>query len=192
MTAERLLQLPPLESGDSASADWSVRLSRAEFERRYAAMPDLKKAELIEGVVYMGSPVHAIHSQPHANIITWLGIYSAVTPGISCHDNPTVRLDSDNELQPDALLRLEKGGNSSISDDGCIKVAPELVVEIAASSASHDLHDKLPTYRRNDLQEYIVWRTYDRQIDWFYLEAGEYRTTPEHQPFVTALQAAVL
>lgn len=62
MTTERLLQLPPLESGD--------RLSRVEFERRYAAMPDLKKAELIEGIVYVSSPVRVIHSQPHANIIT--------------------------------------------------------------------------------------------------------------------------
>ena len=39
----------PLENGD--------RLTRAEFERRYAAMPRLKKAELIEGIVYVPSPV---------------------------------------------------------------------------------------------------------------------------------------
>jgi Uma2 family endonuclease len=168
MTAERLLQFPPLESGD--------RLSRAEFERRYAAMPDLKKAELIEGVVYVGSPVRVIHSQPHANIITWLGVYSAATPGISCHDNPTVRLDADNEPQPDAVLRLEKGGTSRISDDGYLEGAPELVVEVAASSASYDLHDKLCVYRRNGVQEYVVWRTYSQQIDWFFLQDGAYQS----------------
>jgi len=170
MTTERLQQLPPLESGD--------RLSRAEFERRYAAMPHLKKAELIEGIVYVSSPVRVIHSQPHAHIITWLGVYSAATPGITCHDNPTVRLDSDNEPQPDALLRLEKGGTSRISNDGYIEGAPELIVEIAPSSASYDLHNKLRVYRRNGVQEYIVWRTYNPQIDWFSLEAGEYRTLP--------------
>jgi len=167
MMTERFVKLPPLENGD--------RLSRAEFEQRYSAMPHLKQAELIEGVVYVSSPVRVIHSQPHAAIMTWLGVYSAVTPGIACYDNPTVRLDADNEPQPDAVLRLEQGGTSCISDDGYLEGAPELVVEIAASSASYDLHDKLRVYRRNGIQEYIVWRTYSQQIDWFYLEDGEYK-----------------
>lgn len=100
MTAERLIKIPPLESGD--------RLSRAEFERRYSTMPDLKKAELIDGVVYVASPLRAqAHSNPHAHIITWLGVYEAATSGVKCYDNPTVRLDGDNEPQPDAVLRLE-------------------------------------------------------------------------------------
>lgn len=176
MTSERLLQLPPLESGDALSEPLRERLTRAEFEQRYSAMPDLKKAELIEGVVYVGSPGRAIHSQPHGSIMGWLWVYSVATPGIGCYDNPTVRLDANNEPQPDAVLRREQGGNSTISDDGYIEGAPELVVEIAASSVSYDLHDKLQVYRRNGVQEYIVWRTYEPQIDWFYLEEGEYHT----------------
>jgi Uma2 family endonuclease len=172
MTTERLVKLPPLENGD--------RLTRAEFERRYTAMPHVKKAELIEGIVYMASPVRVIHSQPHADLMTWLGLYRATTPGVSAYDNPTVRLDADNEPQPDAVLRLEKGGSSRISDDGYLEGAPELIVEIAASSASYDLHAKLQIYRRNGVQEYIVWRTYSQQIDWFYLEAGTYQPlTPD-------------
>ncbi|WP_298617784.1 Uma2 family endonuclease [uncultured Thermosynechococcus sp.] len=159
--------LPPLENGD--------RLTRDEFERRYAAMPQLKKAELIEGIVYVASPVRVSHSQPHAEIMTWLGVYKAVTPRVLAYDNPTVRLDGDNEPQPDAVLRLEKGGNSRISEDGYIEGAPELVVEIAASSAAYDLHDKLRVYRRNGVQEYLVWCIYDRQIHWFSLAAGEYQ-----------------
>jgi len=169
MTIERLVKLPPLESGD--------RLSRAEFERRYSAMPALKKAELIEGVVYVASPLRAqAHGNPHAHIITWLGVYEAATSGVRCYDNPTVRLDADNEPQPDAVLRLEQNGRSWISEDDYIEGAPELIVEVAASSASYDLHDKLRVYRRNGVQEYIIWRTYSQQIDWFYLESGEYRT----------------
>ncbi|WNZ23872.1 Uma2 family endonuclease [Leptolyngbya sp. NK1-12] len=168
MTTEKLTKLPPLESGD--------RLSRSEFERRYAAMPALKKAELIEGVVYVASPLRAkAHGKPHSAIITWLGTYSAATPSVGCYDNPTIRLDADNEPQPDAVLRLEQGGRSWISNDDYIEGAPELIVEIAASSASYDLHDKLRVYRRNGVQEYIVWRTYSQQIDWFYLEAEEYQ-----------------
>lgn len=168
MTTERLVKLPPLESGD--------RLARIEFERRYAAMPWLKKAELIEGVVYLASPLRAkAHGKPHGAIITWLGTYSAARTGVDFYDNATVRLDANNEPQPDAVLRLEQGGQSWISEDDYIEGAPELVVEIAASSASYDLHDKLRVYRRNGVREYIVWRTYSQQIDWFYLEAGEYK-----------------
>ncbi|MEW5959744.1 MAG: Uma2 family endonuclease [Chloroflexota bacterium] len=160
----------PLENGD--------RLTRAEFERRYEAMPHLKKAELVEGVVYMPSPVHfEKHSKPHAQIIGWLVVYHAATPGVDLGDNATVRLDMDNEFQPDALLRLDSalGGTSRISDDDYIEGSPELIVEIAGSSASYDLHDKLKVYRRNGVQEYVVWRVYEKQLDWFQLSEGEYR-----------------
>src|SRR5262249_40700997 len=163
------IEIPPLESGD--------RLTRHEFERRYRARPDIKKAELIEGVVYMPSPVHArSHGGPHGQIIGWLATYCVATPGVEFYDNTTVRLDLDNEPQPDALLRLEPatGGNSRVSAEDYIEGAPELIVEIAASSASDDLHDKLRAYRRNGVQEYVVWRGYSKQIDLVPLVQDEY------------------
>jgi Uma2 family endonuclease len=162
-------KLPPLENGD--------RITRQEFERRYEAMSHVKKAELIEGVVYMASPVRITsHGRPHAQIMTWLGVYQAATPGIDLADNATVRIDMDNEPQPDALLRLNEGvgGQSRISDDGYVEGAPELIVEVAASSAAYDLHDKLRVYRRNQVQEYLVWQVYDRRLDWFRFKEGEY------------------
>lgn len=158
-----------LESGD--------RLTRREFERRYAARPDIRKAELIEGVVYVASPARAIsHGGPQSAIHVLLGTYAAFTPGILPLDNATVRLDLDNELQPDAalLIRSGCGGQSRISDDDYVEGAPELVVEIAASSASHDLHDKLAVYRRNGVREYLVWRTLEERIDGFELVGDEY------------------
>jgi Uma2 family endonuclease len=171
---------PPLESGD--------HLRRAEFERRYEAMPWVKKAELVEGVVFMGSPVRQkSHSKPHGFIITWLGIYCSATPQVDIGDNATVRLDIDNEPQPDALLRIEPeaGGHSRVSDDDYIEGPPELVAEIAASSASYDLHDKLHAYRRNGVQEYLVWRIYDQQIDWWELHEGEYQPlTPDQNGII--------
>ncbi len=91
-------------------------------------MLHLKKAELLEGVVYISSPVRAkSHGAPHAQIMTWLGTYEAATAGVECLDNTTVRLDPDNEPQPDALLRIEVGGQSRISEDDYIEGAPELV-----------------------------------------------------------------
>jgi Uma2 family endonuclease len=158
--------MPVLHSGD--------RLTRAEFERRYQAMPHIKKAELIEGVVYMPSPVSKAHADIHSRMNTILGVYAAHTPSVSVSDNATVRLDPDNDPQPDVHLRLEEGGNTSTSADGYVEGAPELIVEIAASSSSYDLHDKKKAYRRNRVQEYIVWQIYEEKILWFRLENEEY------------------
>lgn len=171
----RRLDPPPLENGD--------RLLRCEFERRYDALADLKKAELIEGVVHMPSPVRAeSHAQPNSVVCAWLTMYRAHTPHTSALDNATVRLDLDNEPQPDALLRIDAaaGGQSRLSADDYVEGAPELVVEIAASSASYDLHAKKNVYRRNGVLEYVVWRVLDDAIDWFVLEDGEYgRLAPD-------------
>lgn len=161
--------LPLLENGD--------RLTREEFERRYDAMPDLKKAELIEGVVYTIPRVRTDHhGQPHADVVGWLGRYRARTPGVHASDNGSVRLDTDNMPQPDAQLFLDTsvGGQASVGDDGYVEGAPELIVEVAASSASYDLHDKLNAYRRNGVQEYVVWRVRDGAVDWFRLREGRY------------------
>ena len=169
MTTVAPSSVPRLENGD--------RLTRHEFERRYGAMSHLKKAELIEGVVYLTSSVRArSHGQPHAFIVGWLGVYCAATPGVGLADNATVRLDLDNEPQPDALLRIESelGGQSRISEDDYVEGSPELIVEIASSSASYDLHDKLQVYRRNGVQEYLVWQVSEQKLDWFRLERGEY------------------
>lgn len=160
---------PPLESGD--------RLSLAEFEHRYATASDIHRAELIEGVVYVASPVRANrHSKPHAAIMAWLGAYWMATPGVDLYDNPTIRLDANNEPQPDAVLRIEPalGGTSSISADDYIEGAPELIVEVAASSASYDLGDKLNAYCRNGVKEYIVWQIYENRLNWFQLQVEQY------------------
>ncbi|UBF29993.1 Uma2 family endonuclease (plasmid) [Kovacikia minuta CCNUW1] len=162
-------QLPPLENGD--------RLTRPEFERRYIAMPEVKKAELIEGVVYMASPLRfRPHAEPHGHLITWLGVYQSVTPQVQMGIEPTVRLDIDNEPQPDGVLLIsqESGGHSTLSEDGYLEGAPELVAEIAASSVAIDLRDKKHAYRRNGVQEYIVWQVFDQKIDWFRLQEGDY------------------
>ncbi|MGI0492351.1 Uma2 family endonuclease [Alkalinema pantanalense CENA528] len=167
--SQPFITVPPLENGD--------HLSRSEFEQRYQAMAQHCKAELIEGIVFMASPVRARnHGKPHAAIMGWLFSYWQATPGIELLDNPTVRLDAVNEPQPDACLRIETsvGGRSRITEDDYVEGAPELVVEIAASSASYDLHSKKQVYCRNGVQEYLVWRVLDHALDWFVLDDGQY------------------
>ncbi len=154
----------PLDSGD--------RLSRAEFERRYLTRSDIKKAELIEGVVYVSSPVKVPeHAEPHADMVWWLTSYRRRNPGCRVADNGTVRLDAENEPQPDVMLFLDKaaGGQAEVGPDGYLEGAPELVVEISGSSASYDLSAKMAAYERNGVREYIVWQILENRIDWFRL-----------------------
>jgi Uma2 family endonuclease len=166
----------PLESGDSLGA--------IEFLRRYEAMPGVKKAELVEGTVYMPSPVRLAHGAPDTLIQTWLGSYAARTPGTQAAANVTVRLDPENVPQPDALLRIlpECGGQTRLDAAGYLFGPPELIVEVVASSVAIDLHDKLRAYRRAGVREYLVWRTLDCQLDWFVLDQDEYRSNaPDSQ-----------
>lgn len=160
---------PPLENGD--------RLTRIEFERRYEAMPHVKKAELIEGVVYMPSPVrYQRHGRPHSLLNAWLVHYEGGTPGVATATDATTRLDMDNEPQPDGVLFIDPayGGQVRISDDDYIEGAPDLAVEVAASNVSIALNAKLNVYRRTGVREYIVWRVLDKEIDWFILRDGRY------------------
>jgi Uma2 family endonuclease len=158
---------PILESGD--------RLTREEFHRRYCERPDIKKAELVEGVVYVASPVgFPTHGRPHSLVVGWLIHYEAKHPGAMVGDNATVRLDANNEVQPDAFLWRAEPGGPYLGADKFVHGAPQLVVEVAASSASYDLHDKKEAYRRAGVREYVVWRVMDGMIDWFRLHGGEY------------------
>lgn len=162
--------LPPLKNGD--------HLTRDEFERRYEATPGLKRAELIEGIVYTGPTALRWneHARPDGLAGTWLGVYESATPGVQMGHHASIRLDLDNEPQPDAALIIAPscGGQARISSDGYLEGAPELVVEISASSVSIDLNAKLRVYRRNGVREYLVWRVEDQIIDWFVLRQGEY------------------
>lgn len=166
--------VPPLESGDC--------LSREEFERRYDAMTWLKQAELIEGVAYLGAPVSGQHGSSHGNMMGWLIAYAAQTPSARAYDNTSLRLDMTNVFQPDALLRLVSGGRSIIDADDYVNGPPELVAEVALSSASRDLHSKMEVYRRHGVPEYIVWRVLEQDLDWFVLADGKYQSqTPDAQ-----------
>lgn len=159
--------VPPLEAGDV--------LTREEFERRWELNPEIKRAELIDGVVFVEASVGERHGEAHAQVVGWLGAYRAKHPELQVLDNATVRFAGDNSLQPDALLRRREGGMSVVGADGCIAGPPELIVEIAASSASYDLHAKREVYRREGVREYIVIALFERKLEWFVLEGGAYR-----------------
>jgi Uma2 family endonuclease len=172
-------RVPLLENGD--------RLSRDEFERRYHMTPRHIKAELIDGVVYVASPVRVIHCTPQSDLITWLGVYRASTPGTDVADNGTDRMDATNEPQPDAMLYVDvdRSTRLRLSADGYLEGVPEFIGEVSASSVSKDLGPKMQAYARNGVSEYLVWRVEDEAIDWFKLRDGNYvRMEPDESGII--------
>jgi hypothetical protein len=166
--------VPPLRNGD--------HLTVAEFQRRYEAMPNVKKAELIDGVVYMPSPVSfREHGEPHNDFNGWVFVYKAFTPGVEAGDNSTLReLLGTTQPQPDLCLRIIEacGGQSRIDAEGFLHHSPEWLGEVSASSASFDLNKKLRVYEQNDVLEYVVWRVEEQAIDWFLLKDGHFEAMP--------------
>ena len=168
--------VPPLENGD--------RLTRAEFHRRYEAMPDDTRAQLIEGVVHVCRRVNArLHGNPHFILGGVLGRYLDHTPDLDLYGiGSTVLLDDANEPEPDLLVSLPPhlGGLATISEDDYVVGPPTLIAEVALSAASVELHAKLDAYRRSGVAEYLVWRTLDAAVDYFLLRGDRYdRLAPD-------------
>lgn len=161
-------RLPRLEAGD--------HLDQATFHARYEAMPAAFRAELIEGVVVVPSPLSRGHGVHHALVMTWLGNYAIATPGTLTCDNATTILSDTSEPQPDGALIIEpaRGGQTGLSEDGYITGPPELLVEVASSSASIDLHAKRRDYERAGVLEYVVVVIRQQTVRWFVRQDGTY------------------
>lgn len=151
------------------------RMTREEFLARWEQMPGLKLAELIDGVVYMPSPLSYPHGRRDAQMLFLLETYAARAGVCESISNATwLMLES--APQPDVALRLlpEYGGGTQIVDK-LASGAPELVVEICLSSRSYDLGPKLALYQRAGVQEYIAVLLEERRVEWRVLEGGSYR-----------------
>jgi Uma2 family endonuclease len=140
---------PPLFEGDCLSSD--------EFLRRWEEMPDLRHAELIEGIVYMSSPVSNHHDGCHVVLTSWLGNYAAGTPGCFPSLEGTWRMGRSNVPQPDlGLMILPEYGGQSTVEGPYYAGAPELIVEVAVSSYSRDFGVKKRLYERKGVREYLI------------------------------------
>jgi Uma2 family endonuclease len=159
--------VPPLHNGD--------HLTQAEFHRRYETMPPEFRAELIGGIVYVSSPLRwNPHGNPTFNLSTVLGNYALETPGVEGADNATAILGDDKEPQPDLALRIHEdhGGASRLDPQGYLVGPPELVIEVAHSTAAIDLHAKKKDYRWAGVREYLVVCVEDGELYWFAFPSG--------------------
>lgn len=145
------------------------QMSRKEFHDKYETCPDDFKAELIDGTVYVSTPLKRIHGKSHARLGSIFDRYAAHTAGVENCDNTTVFLSDEDEVQPDLLLRIlpNHGGQSRTTYTNYIDGAPELVAEVAHSSKAIDLHRKLKRYAEFGVLEYIVLCVHPKQIYWF-------------------------
>jgi hypothetical protein len=166
-TAERptRIALPPLVEGQ--------RLDQAEFHRLYEAMPPGTRAELIDGVVFMPSPVGPEHGQAQVAALVWLSYYEENTPGVQVLDNTSVALGPRSEPQPDAQLRIlpECGGRTQ-TDRRFVRGVPELLVEVSHTTRYHDLGPKLGDYERAGVLEYVVRALEPDEVLWHVWHEG--------------------
>jgi Uma2 family endonuclease len=161
--------LPPrLRDGD--------RLTRDEFLRRWEQMPELKRAELIDGIVSMPSPVSRIHGNFHFRLSYWLGSYVSATPGCEGGLAGTWLMSPDSAPQPDLAIKIDPayGGQSRVEGEYPAG-APELIVEISHTTSARDRGAKLRLYERSGVREYVTVRPEQQQIVWRELADGRYR-----------------
>jgi Uma2 family endonuclease len=162
-------QLPtPLREGD--------RLTRDEFLRRWEQMPDLTRAELIDGVVHLPSPLTTVHGLFHFRVSAWLGFYVAATPGCTAGIAETWLMESKSAPQPDLALRIDPklGGQSSLEGEYAAG-SPELIVEISHTTRPRDVGPKLRLYERSGVQEYLTVVPRRKELIWRQLFDGKYR-----------------
>ena len=153
-----------------------MELSLEEFLSRWEAIPELKKAELIDGVVYLSSPISPTHGTRDAKIIGWLDRFADETPGCEGGNNCTWKMLGQSP-QPDSFLRiLETHGGKSVEATRYYDGAPELAVEICVSSSKLDFGPKLALYQRAGVLEYITIEPATQQIVWRALVDGRYHT----------------
>jgi Uma2 family endonuclease len=149
------------------------RLDQPTFHALYEAMPPGIRAELIDGVVFMPSPVGLEHGEAQVPVIVWLSYYAEMTTGVRTMDNATTILGWKSEPQPDALLRiLPDFGGQTHDREGYVHGAPELVVEVSKATRYVDLGPKLEDYQRAGALEYVVRAIDPDEIYWYGRDQG--------------------
>ena len=155
------------------------RLDQPTFHSLYEAMPPGTRAELINGVVLMPSPVGPAHGRAHFPTIAWLSYYVENTPGVEGMDNTSTAMGIKSEPQPDVLLRiLSDYGGRTRADRKFVQGVPELLLEIAHTSRYTDLGPKLEDYERVGVLEYIVLALEPDQVFWFVLRNCHFMDLP--------------
>lgn len=149
-------------------------MTREEFLQTWEKLPNIKRAELIGGVVYLPSPLRRPHGKKDRHISGWLSVYEAATPGCEGGSNATSLIGKDCPQSDEFLAILPECGGASWGED-YVEGSPELLVEVSHSTASIDLHEKFELYQKARVQEYLVVLLKSREIRWHRLVRNKYQ-----------------
>ncbi len=135
--------------------------------RRYERLPEVKRAELLEGTVCVHPPL--IYSLSHRRtLLTYLLVrYQMLHPETETVGNTTWLIDGENVAQPDSSYRVKRGGSSWLDQEGFLRGVPEMVFEVTS-----DIHSRKDLYQRVRAQEFVHWRVEFEAIDFYRLDSG--------------------
>jgi Uma2 family endonuclease len=139
-------------------------------------MPELKFAELIEGVVHLSSPVSLAHGDWDSLFGGLCVQYCLHTPGVKASANATWLMGHSSAPQPDCSVRIlpSFGGRSGLRNN-LATGAPELAAEVCHSSNSYDLGRKMALYQAAGVSEYVALLVEERRFEWRVLVDGSYQ-----------------
>jgi len=149
-----------LENGD--------RRSQADFRHLRLSCHDGEDFELIWGEVFRTTPCVARDPDVLPLLAGVFRPYRDATRGIALERHPTTILGVDTEVRPVLLLLYSSaaGGSSRYDEEGNVTGPPEMVVEVANSTRSLEMHAKLWAYRESGVREYLVLCVEEREIHW--------------------------
>jgi Uma2 family endonuclease len=157
-------------------------MDAGEFLRCREALPELKFAELIDGIVHIPSPLMLDHGDIDLRVDSWLKLYVHATPGTQAACNATCQM-LDDVPQPDVFLRVRPSHRGQSRDKrkgeaDYLVGAPELVIEMCLTSTEVDFGPKLVLYECACVREYITIELLRKRIVWRILEDGTYKPLP--------------
>jgi len=163
----------PTELARRAEFHNGDRMSLQEFFSVWEQIPNLKRAELIDGVVHLPSPVSYPHAAYQGLLAFWLGAYAAaVDDSFEVLTEGSLQIIG-NSPQPDIALHRRSNPTPLYNQS-----TPLLIIEGTYTSRSIDLGPKLDLYRRAKVPESICVLLAEERVEWRVLEGETYRLLP--------------
>lgn len=181
MTADQLQSL------DGSPARHPLTVREFLILDEAGAFEELGHVELVEGEIYVLSPIHRAHSRTQTVLIAELEMATRRVPAVQATANVSAELDLHNLPEPDAAVLRDNGGEGFATPDDVM-----IVIEVSVSSLRHDLNRKAKLYARAGIPEYWVVDVTGRQIHRLCAPDGERYAQADVIAFGETLQSATI
>ena len=138
------------------------------------SLPDVQRAELIDGVVYDMAPPNRLHqelvSELHYKITDYIKKNNGACKVFQAPFAVFQKADDNTYVEPDISVICDK---SKLTDKGC-NGAPDWIIEIVSSGSRRmDYYTKLFKYRTAGVREYWIVDPDKKRITVYDLEHGD-------------------